>query len=296
MTGKKQRRLIRAFSVRTAKVRCLGRYHEIHVMGNGRLRLLHHDKEEVASMRTMQSMGESADVATCRCFQVLQWWRLLFTPSFDWREDSELRLCPSSAWFQKAMTVKARADKGEYQRDASTAALLEQLPSQLRTWAAAQHKLTQGRPLFPRPAEKAGRWAKRDSWDNEGRDYEKRERLRALMIRKYEALGVDASELHVWRMMEARNQGIPCPAFDPEGNPLILVQAGHSILTVPGLKIRSYGFRYPRSGPEVRENKWAQPIAVLQINGVLVRSEDAASFFSLPEGTPPFITPARNKS
>lgn len=185
----REARLVREIPIREARVKCCGEYHQIYVMGNGRIRLPNHSKEDLENIETIQDLAESADSGSFRCLEVLRWWQLLFREG-AWADTfgAPIDRFRKSDIYKKAMTTKSRATGEYYRRDETPAAIIEQLPKPLRSWAEqevaerdhrARQRQTEVRALSP----KSGRYLKLGHW-------ERSRTVRAFYEEKYIAWGV----------------------------------------------------------------------------------------------------------
>ncbi len=162
---KRERRLVREIPIREARVKCCGEYHTIQVLGNGRLRLPNHSGEDLESIETIQELSNRADSGSFRCLEVLRWWQLLFQDG----RSAPLARFRNSAIYDEALAVKSRSSGEVYRKEETPAALIEQLPKPLRSWAkdewetrGARAQAVQSRKVPRRPVHfsRMGRWEK----------------------------------------------------------------------------------------------------------------------------------------
>lgn len=179
-------RLVREIPIREARVKCCGEYHQIYVMGNGRIRLPNHSKEDLENVETIQDLAENADSGSFRCLEVLRWWQLIFQ-GWNLQAPSVARFRRSDV-YKKAMVTKSRATGEHYMRDETSAALIEQLPKPLRSWAEQEweernRRARQRTEEEYRPPRKSGRYLRLGHW-------ERSRAVRAFYEKKYIAWGV----------------------------------------------------------------------------------------------------------
>ena len=245
----RESRLIREIPIREARVKCCGEYHQIYVMGNGRIRLPNHSKEDLENIETIQDLAESADSGSFRCLEVLRWWQLIFqgsnrTPSIDRFRGSDI--------YRKAMTTKSRTTGDHYLRGETAAALIEQLPKPLRSWAEQEweernHRARQ-RQAESHPFPKSGRYLRLGHW-------ERSRAVRAFYEERYIAWGVGMEVTRgnvIYRVLQETKMR---PPLFIRGKVAVPVQidtyAGiHKILPITRVVMRLYE---PRRGDDRKQ-------------------------------------------